>query len=1590
MVDLLATQAGTALGQALRPEPLPPTGGPAEAPPNSDPGFISLVDAYNRAQAPRSGPPVTGGKIQTLRNGGFSEDAITTWAVQKRNALTAAGFTPEAITEYLTGNKTPPKEAPKAFMDRFLESPGMRVLKGIGKGAQIGWGQGPLGIDPGGEVDKFIQGTGFSLNVGGKNLNPVRIFGDSVIYPAAQLGDALMRSIATGIGMAGYGGAAAIVEATADKPGSPEAQQEAMKGGAELTEAANIAMLLTMAEPSWSRMKQDPVSGKLFDETFTGLPTADDVGNTTRALGGPTAPASVQDKLLRVYEEKGIHPAEVFSDVNGDITIKQKLLSSTDEIPYKIDWGPARKLMDQADFALGGEASRAVNEFIGLPPAAKESGESSGIMRAQRMEAIARGEAPEAAAELEAVFHPVREGLRQQYGNTIRLYRVQTAIPDAEPTVIRGSAPADGQRAALSWTADKAFADYYAGIQKNKPPIPEQTIVDLEEKFANSGEVKIPGTPYTLKQEDGGVSIYDPAVGGFVTDTESVRTFVNDINKQRAELAGENADKAKLIVTADVPLDDVLWASDRAAQTEFIVRNKPESDFFIDDKGIVGPAKIEAAATGEGGQPPKPPAEGEIIPPAGGEPPPKIEGPEVIEGSTEANLAAAREKIREKISVGAPTPGKQRGPMGWLSYIYENLGDSLFGLQQTEKRLSSTGQLAEEVSESPTKLARLFAGVAEKAQDMLENGPRDFATLKPVGRGLRSILDDVIGVKEDLGPLSAYGDWTVGASAGAKRKALNEFRDFIVSARALELENRGIKSGFDAEAARKIVEAATPKQKAALIELQHFQDGILKYLRDSGVLSREGYAAIKEGNQLYVPFYRLFEDPGDFKSPGKSYIPYNPVFRIKGSEREVVDPLESIIRNTFAFVNLADRNVITTKLLDKLLAAEEAIGVGPIKKVVVDTTDARADIKGFIGHNGGPPISDEVAQQWQDVANFDAKALVSVFRNGRKESYHIDPELAKSLKGLNADSVNFIVRMLNIPASTLRAGAVLTPQFALKFLMRDFVSAMATYDGVFTPLDTAKGLLGMIVKDKDFSDWLASGGGGGFTSFDRRYLQENLDKLGEQTGLTTRAWNVILDPESTMARKLKIGLNYGLGFSAANKYIVNPLRFMTEVVLSANRLAAFKKTLRKAEKSAGTQAVSKETMLQAGFTSRETSVDPARIGASMRAFNMISAFANATIADPIRMVRALKDKPIQSTLIALGAVTGPSVLLWAWNRGDSRIAELPDWRKDMFWNFGLSNWEEVQAAQAQGRPSDQVRIVDGKYYVNNGPVLSYPKPWGWGLVFGTIPERILDAYYAENPSGLSSFFDSMRSSLAPSLTPTAVTPFYEQWANKSLFTGQTLIPSYLEGQLPEYEYVPYTTEITKRIGSIVAAFPGMRDTAIGDSPLAGLAHALTSPVIMENYIQAWTGTLGDTVLQLADYALRKSGNLPDPVRPTATLADIPFIKAFVVRYPSASAESIQRFYSENDRVNTYFTTWQSRLAAGDVEGEEKIRLAGGDKMFVQLNGIRQALGTQSSVVRMINDNPDIPAEEKRQLIDSIYFGMIQIAQTANAAMEQIK
>jgi hypothetical protein len=347
-------------------------------------------------------------------------------------------------------------------------------------------------------------------------------------------------------------------------------------------------------------------------------------------------------------------------------------------------------------------------------------------------------------------------------------------------------------------------------------------------------------------------------------------------------------------------------------------------------------------------------------------------------------------------------------------------------------------------------------------------------------------------------------------------------------------------------------------------------------------------------------------------------------------------------------------------------------------------------------------------------------------------------------------------------------------------------------------------------------------------------------------------------------------------------------------------------------------------------------------------------------------------------LTAGASITTPSLGLWAVNHNDPRYQELQPWDKDFFWHIMPDDWKNITEQEAHASPPSMVRQVGGQWQRNEGTIYRIPKPFELGLLFGSLPERLLDKFVADNPHAFQGFQGSLSSGLLPSWAPAGLLPPIEQWANKSFFTGSNLIPKSQEGKLPEEQYTPQSTETAKAVSR---GLSGLNRAAGNPIP----PHTFAAPVL-ENYVRQYTGGLGMYGLQGADIAGRQLGLLPKGVeKPTPGLADYPGIKGFVTRFPAANAQSIQNFYDTYTDRSEADKTMKALAKSGDLEGARRIQATlpteAAQRIYTSLNA-------QYKTLRAIQTDQKMTGDEKQKRMEDVYFGMIALAQKGNELFQK--
>lgn len=763
------------------------------------------------------------------------------------------------------------------------------------------------------------------------------------------------------------------------------------------------------------------------------------------------------------------------------------------------------------------------------------------------------------------------------------------------------------------------------------------------------------------------------------------------------------------------------------------------------------------------------------------------------------------------------------------------------------------------------------------------------------------------------------------------------FLAYITAKHGLEREAAGKSTGIDVEAMKEVV-AKGGKYEAASKAFDKYHASLLNYLVKSGLVSEDARSAMNDAYKSHVSLYRLFDNE-ERAIYGKK--PRNPIKGAKGSERLILDPILSEFENTFLYISLAEQNMARQKFvaLGDEFAQKVKAKMRPVE--ISDQEMARAlkeqgvdfESEGFTAfrpqsHNAGP------------------NEMV-VFEDGKRNVYKVAPGIKEAFEGLNSGQTSFLVGMLRGAASWLRAGVTLSPDFSPRNIVRDGITAFV-YAGSH-PLKTLRGAISYFKEDAAYQNWLKGGGANAaMVSMDRRYINQHLYDLEPETHLMGRAWNVVKTP-------------------------VEALRIVSETMENITRLGIARDELAQAKDIAQMQALSMLT--------REGTVDFARHGSDpfLRQWTLATAFMNPALQGVDRMVRALKDNPAGTTAKAFAAITIPSLLLWYRNKDDPRWPEVPDWQRDLFWIAFTDNWQkpESEAEALSHAQRGLAKEINGEIYVNKGHTFRIPKPFEIGVLFGSMPERIMDAYVADKPDAFKHFGKTLTNVFGINVIPTVAVPMVQQATNYDFFRDRPLVPDSMKNLLPEYQYASYTTEATRALGSLIGSFPGMKDSSFA------------SPIVIDNYIRGWSGTLGGYAVQIADAALQKAGILRTHIEPTKTLAEMPVIKAFMIREPSASAQSIQDFYDHHDRALKQLATIRHEAMLGHTDAVLK-EMQVNPVMLEKLESVRQGLANANRMIQLVQENPEFTPDEKRQIIDSAYGQMILMARTGNTMIQQLK
>jgi hypothetical protein len=364
------------------------------------------------------------------------------------------------------------------------------------------------------------------------------------------------------------------------------------------------------------------------------------------------------------------------------------------------------------------------------------------------------------------------------------------------------------------------------------------------------------------------------------------------------------------------------------------------------------------------------------------------------------------------------------------------------------EKMGGAALLADQSAESAALMSDLGAGVAASAMGFEDRN----GGIPVLRNGITTIDKSVKGLIASLAPLAQYGDPIV----------YQQYQYWAMVKRGQRLNKEGKLTGVDSAdvAFAKILEQKYPEFASVQKDLIAFNDGLVKYMVDTGVLSKErGQMYTKYAD--YIPFYRQM-DGDQTLGPNlfQSLSGVKPPKKLKGAdaaEAPLADFLETMVRNTQSSIQAGIKNY----------AAQRAINVAVQLKE--------------------PGIGAERLNTKENGPN-----IINVLEKGNLVSYRTpDTLLVNAMMSLNQSELPFI-GFLSAPADLLRNLVTKEPGFMMANMMRDSLSAWVTSGQSMTPIagtviNFGKGLAR---KSPGFEAMLDAGIIGGYE------FNENIEKSG--------------------------------------------------------------------------------------------------------------------------------------------------------------------------------------------------------------------------------------------------------------------------------------------------------------------------------------------------------------------------------------------------------------------------------------------------------------------------------------------------------------
>lgn len=636
---------------------------------------------------------------------------------------------------------------------------------------------------------------------------------------------------------------------------------------------------------------------------------------------------------------------------------------------------------------------------------------------------------------------------------------------------------------------------------------------------------------------------------------------------------------------------------------------------------------------------------------------------------------------------------------------------------------------------------------------------------------------------------------------------------------------------------------------------------------DAGLMSKDTY---KDGldRQFYAPLQRDMSDRGPSMSDIAGTTAARPVKRFRGSDRNIIDPMDALMAKTFAIerviaenevkkalAGLADRVGQVGALVERVPASQmlgQEFSVQEVaRQLTKDDTLTEADAQDLMTLlEASIEEGNRIALFRSQQAQARGENIVFFWENGKLAALQIKDgavgaDIVNTLNAVGTENMPLLVDTLAYSSTAFRSAITSWPDFLVVNFIRDQVSAWLLTDVGYKPF--VSGFGGMLdeVRQKTWA----------------RQYNAAMGIMGGMNSAALHKARVDRDLSSLRKRGYLVQAFGETGIKGAIKGVAR----LTELSETGTRLGIFKNAYERAKADGLTDW---EASIEASYMATDY-IDFGLHGNRMLAHRRLIPFLNAQLQGLYKMMRTLGADEVRQRRGLVFALTSFFKDINGLELSRREKAAIRTGRKAWLKMMSLGLIGALLHFIFEDDPdyqdaSEYLRATGWVVPLGEGRIAYIPKPFELAIVSNFV-ERALE-HASGDDEAKARFLRGAALNMSPPTSPPAVQVLVEQLANYDFFSDRNIVPDYMQALAPELQYSHYTSTFAKQLGDLMGWSPMRIDHAMSGMFASAYRDA----------IQAYNST--------------------DPNRPNSDATEWPLTRRFV-RDARRGATSSQDFWS---------------------------------------------------------------------------------------------